>query len=61
MAIVRYRSVRVRRNINMIVKIFCVCSSVNVCGNKAGMDTYKIQSSLDRVDVSESATGCSRL
>ena len=29
-------------NINMIVKIFCVCSSVNVCGNKALMDTYRI-------------------
>ena len=29
-------------NINMIVKIFCVCSSVNVCGTKARMDTYRI-------------------
>ena len=23
-------------------KIFCVCSLVNVCGNKARMDTYRI-------------------
>ena len=28
-------------NINMTVKIFCVCSSVDVCGNKARMHTYK--------------------
>ena len=29
-------------NINMMVKIFCVCSSVNVCSTKARMDTYRI-------------------
>ena len=29
-------------NINMTVKIFCVCSSVDVCGTKARMDTYRI-------------------
>ena len=40
-AIVRYRSVRVRENINMTVKIFCVCLSVDVCGTKARMHTYK--------------------
>ena len=28
-------------NINMTVKIFCVCSSVDVCGTKARMHTYK--------------------
>ena len=38
-------------NINMIVKIFCVCSSVDVCGTKARMHTYKYS-----VDVSTSAT-----
>ena len=26
-------------NINMTVKIFCVCSSVDVCGTKARMHT----------------------
>ena len=29
-------------NINMTVKIFCVCSSVEVFGAKARMDTYRI-------------------
>ena len=41
--IVRYRSVCVRRKyINVTVKIFCVCSSVDVFGSKARMDTYRI-------------------
>ena len=29
-------------SINMTVKIFCVCSSVDVFGAKARMDTYRI-------------------
>ena len=34
-------SISFGKNINMTVKIFCVCSSVDVCGTKARMDTYK--------------------
>ena len=29
-------------SINMTVKIFCICSSVDVFGSKARMDTYRI-------------------
>ena len=29
-------------NIDMTVKIFCVCTSVYVCGTKARMDRYRI-------------------
>ena len=40
--IARYRSVRVRRKYLHDIQDFCKCSSVDVFGTKARMDTYRI-------------------
>ena len=47
---VRYRWVRIRRKYTHDSQDFCKCSSVDVFHTKARMDTYRIQSSLDRVE-----------
>ena len=45
---VRYRLVQ--RKYTHDSQDFCKCSSVDVFGTKARMDTYRIWSSLDRVE-----------
>ena len=38
----RYRSVRIRRKYTHDSQDFCKCSSVDIFGTKARMDTYRI-------------------